>query len=75
MQAIEFEATAYQHSIKIPGSIPDGIPMRVLVLLADTQPAPPSDVKTLLAMLVEGMTDDDLARPLNLGRESEKWDI
>ena len=75
MQAIEFEATAYQHSIKIPGTVPDGVPMRVLLLLADTPPAPASDVKTLLASLVEGLTDEDFARPRNLGREPVKWDI
>jgi len=33
MQAIEFETTAYQHTIHIPEAIPDGVALRVLVLL------------------------------------------
>lgn len=75
MQAIEFEATAHQHSIKIPESVPDGVPIRVLLLIADTPTAPASDVKTLLATLAEGLTDEDLVRPHDLGREPVQWDI
>lgn len=75
MQAIEFEATAHQHSIKIPESVPDGVPIRVLLLIADNPPAPASDVKTLLATLAEGLTDEDLVRPHDLGREPVQWDI
>jgi hypothetical protein len=32
MQAIEFEAIPEQHTIRIPEDIPDGVPLRVLLL-------------------------------------------
>lgn len=35
MQAIEFETTAQNHIIHLPDSIPDGVNLRVLVLLED----------------------------------------
>jgi hypothetical protein len=35
MRAIEFQATAHQHWLRLPDTIPDGIPMRVLLLLED----------------------------------------
>ena len=36
MQAIEFEATVEQHTIRVPDHIPDGVTVRVLLLLEDT---------------------------------------
>lgn len=35
MRAIEFQATAYQHLLRLPDTIPDGVPLRVLLLLDD----------------------------------------
>ncbi len=35
MQAIEFEAVAQNHFIRIPENIPDGVSIRVLVLVED----------------------------------------
>lgn len=35
MRAIEFEAVPHQHSIHLPAQIPDGVKLRVLVLLED----------------------------------------
>lgn len=37
MQAIEFEATAFQHTIRIPEYIPDGVKFQVLLLIDDTE--------------------------------------
>jgi hypothetical protein len=37
MQAIEFEATPVQHTIRIPDYIPDGVAVRVLLLVDDTK--------------------------------------
>ena len=75
MQAIEFEATAYKHSIKIPEIVPDGVPIRVLLLIEDHLPAPVADVKTLLTTLTDGLTEGDLMRPRDAGREPVQWDI
>jgi len=36
MQAIEFETTAKNHVIRLPDSVPDGVNLRVLVLLDET---------------------------------------
>lgn len=33
MQAIEFEATAHDHFIRIPDTAPDGVPLRVILLV------------------------------------------
>jgi len=35
MHAIEFEAVAVQHKVRLPDQIPDGVKLRVLVLLED----------------------------------------
>jgi hypothetical protein len=76
MQAIEFQATAYQHTIPIPKTIPNGATFRVLLLLDDVtekiQPQP--DLKKLLAQLTHNLTDADLQRSDELARIIE-WDI
>jgi hypothetical protein len=77
MYAVEFEAQVHNHVIRVPDDIPEGMEMRVLLLLKDTQPkqeAMPSatdtpDLKQLLMSLTEGLTDEDLARPLDMGRD------
>ena len=33
MRAIEFKATSHQHCLRLPDNIPDGVSMRVLLLL------------------------------------------
>jgi hypothetical protein len=53
MQAIEFQATAFQHSIKIPDYVPDGISFRVLLLVEDNKislPAKVPNAETIKAM-------------------------
>ncbi len=69
MQAIEFEAVAQNHLIRIPDNIPDGVTIRVLVLVNDgvviqknTLPES-NDVKTLLTSVMEGLEDSDFERP------------
>jgi hypothetical protein len=74
MQAIEFEAIPEQHTIRIPEDIPDGIPLRVL-LLWESPLESDTDFKNLFASVTEGLTDEDLSRPRDLGREETEWDI
>ncbi len=38
MRAVEFQATAHQHMLRLPDSIPDGVPLRVLLLLNEDEP-------------------------------------
>jgi hypothetical protein len=76
MQAIEFEAIAHGHTIRIPDTVPDGVQLRVLLLLEETPAAPeqPSDspegqaLKSLLAAMPDVGDDEDFARPLDYGR-------
>lgn len=74
MHAIEFEATAYQHTIRLPDSVPDGVRLRVL-LLSQTPLATLVDgnLKTLLASVAEGLSDADISRPRDMGRETTEW--
>jgi len=41
MQAIEFEAIADQHMLRLPDQVPNGIKLRVLLLLDDAMNAVP----------------------------------
>ncbi len=81
MQAIEFEAVAQNHLIRIPDNIPDGISIRVLLLVndkitiqKDTLPES-NDVKTLLTSVMEGLEDSDFERTKDFGREQPEWDF
>ena len=77
MQAIEFEATAHNHIIRIPDGVPDGVRMRVLLLVDDKALSPPSsdNLKTLLTTVAEGLNDTDFERIRDFGREQPEWDI
>lgn len=89
MQAIEFETTARNHFIRIPDNVPDGILIRVLLLVNDkvvTQDAS-DDLKTLLTTVAEGLDESDFERIRDFGRVYEdnlkdnsqrltkKWDV
>lgn len=74
MQAIEFEAMPEHHTIRVPDSVPDGVPMRVL-LLWEPSPLPAADFKRLFASVTDGLTDADLARADDRGREEPTWGI
>jgi hypothetical protein len=75
MQAIEFEAIAHGHTIRIPDTVPDGVRLQVRVMLENQSAASPpeGDLKALLMGLSEGLTDEDLARPRDFGREIPEW--
>ena len=77
MQAIEFEATAQNHFIRIPDNIPDGISIRVLLLINDKIVMQDSsdNLKNLLTQVAEGLDESDLERRRDFGREQPEWDI
>lgn len=74
MKAIEFDTLPEQRNIRVPEEVPDGVRLRV-VLLWEPPEAGDSDLKTLFASATEGLTDEDLARPRDLGRGDHQWDI
>lgn len=76
MQAIEFEATAHDHFIRIPDTAPDGVPLRVLLLVEEVEAQAPVDTfKALLTNVAESLDDTDLERRADFGRELPEWDI
>ena len=82
MQAIEFEAIAHQHTINIPDTVPDGVMLRVLLLLDENTHSPPKPseqtvndkegeaLKDLLAAMPNVGDDEDFCRPLDYGRKT-----
>lgn len=76
MQTIEFETIAQGHTIRIPDTVPDGVRLRVRVLLDEESATTTAegDLKALLASMTEGLTDNDLSRPREFGRELPEWD-
>ncbi len=74
MQAIEFEATATHHTIRVPDDVPEGVSMRVLLLWEPVQ-NPVADLKTLFTSVLDGLSKEDLVRPVDKGREEPSWDI
>jgi len=74
MHAIEFETTSHQHTIRLPDSVPDGVPLRVLVLSeAPLAKLVNRNLKTLFASIAEGMTEADTERSRDLGRKVTEW--
>lgn len=74
MQMIEFETMPQQHTIRLPDSVPDGIPLRIVLLWEPSTPSK-ADLKGLFVGTVEGLTDDDLVRADDRGREEPTWGI
>ena len=77
MQAIEFEATPVQHTIRIPDYVPDGVAVRVLLLVDDNiikqNNTENNTRKNLLGSMPDVGSDEDFARSLDYGREIS-WD-
>jgi hypothetical protein len=68
MQAIEFEATSFQHTIRIPDTIPDGVSLRVLLLVDeetnnDGGGNTGKRFKSLLKNIPNVGSDEDFSRP------------
>jgi hypothetical protein len=77
MKAIEFEAMAEQHCIRLPDEIPDGIHLRVLLLMDEQAAAARNgdDLKQLLVGVTEGLSAEDLQRTGDFGRGAQEWAI
>lgn len=66
MQAIEFEATTFQHTIRVPDSVPDGVSLRVLLLVDEAKISQHDNtgehIKNLLSAMPDVGDDQDFAR-------------
>lgn len=66
MQAIEFEATTFQHAIRVPDTIPDGMMLRVLLLVDDNTSnqttEPDEHSKNVLASMRDVGDDKEFSR-------------
>lgn len=72
MQAIEFEATASHHTIRVPDQVPEGVSLRVLILVEEpVQMTTGESWKSLLASMPDLGSDEDFPRVLDYGREQE----
>ena len=75
-QQIEFEAMPFQHTVRIPDSIPDGIIVRVVLSFDDEEIKndQQNNWKDLLGGMPNVGNDDDFARATDYGREIT-WDF
>ena len=73
MRAIEFKATAHQHLLRLPYTIPDGIPLRVLLLLDEDVLSVNQQVRRKPSPKLAGTVtmQDDLIAP---AIPAEEWD-
>ena len=66
MQTIEFETTAFHHTVRIPDTIPDGVLVRVVLSFDDTAPkntlSNKSHWKNLLVAMSNVGSDEDFSR-------------
>ncbi len=74
MQAIEFEATTFQHTIRVPDSVPDGVSVRIVLSFDDTKTKNDdgnSRRKNLLASMPNVGRDEDFARSTQANKFSQ----
>lgn len=74
MKALEVTVTPHNHMVKLPMDIPNGQPVRLVILIDEgNQSEPEGDIKELLSTVAEGLTNDDLRRVNDIGREQPRW--
>ena len=63
MKALEVTVTPHNHMVKLPADIPNGHPVRLVILIdEEDQSRPEGDIKELLSSVAEGLTGEDLPR-------------
>jgi hypothetical protein len=70
MKALEVTVTPHNHTVKLPADIPNGRPVRLVILIDEPDQTPPEgDLKRLLSSVADGLSEDDLRRVPDTGRE------
>jgi len=74
MKALEVTVTPRNHMVALPADVPDGHPVRLVILLdEENDKHAEDDIKQLLSSVAEGLSDDDLQRATDYGREQPQW--
>lgn len=74
MKALEVTVTPHNHMVTLPADIPNGHPVRLVILFDEENSAHhEGDIKDLLSSVTEGLTSDDLQRLHDTGREQPQW--
>ncbi len=74
MRALEFESVTSNHSVPVPENIHDGTQVKVVVLAKDASSEERQrQFKALLCEVAQGLTDADLARSQETGRDIPEW--
>ncbi len=71
MQTIEFETTAFQHTVRIPDTIPDGVSVRIVLSFDDTTTKTlgnKSHWKNLLGAMTNVGSDEDFSRSTDIDK-------
>jgi hypothetical protein len=74
MQAIEFEATTFQHTVRIPDTVPDGVSVRIVLSFDNTKTKNDSDNKhwkNLLGAMPNVGRDEDFTRSTQSNKFSQ----
>lgn len=74
MKAMEVTVTPHNHMVKLPKAIPDGHPVKLVILIDEENDViDTGDIKELLSSVAEGLSDEDLRRANDRGREQPLW--
>ncbi|MFW5771147.1 MAG: hypothetical protein ACOCX9_06900 [Spirochaetota bacterium] len=74
MKVVEFETKTYNKVLHLPDGIPEGKKVRVLLLYNDDEiDNRKQKIKSQLTTLTEGLSEEDLARQKDTGREDIDW--
>lgn len=75
MQAQEFESIVQNHAVAVPRHIPEGARVKITLLPPESVPVAQRGerFKALLCRVAEGLSEADLARSKETGRDEVAW--
>lgn len=74
MKALEVTVTPHNHMVRLPADIPNGLPVRLVILIDEPmRDQAEGDLKELLSSVANGLNEDDLQRVPDTGREESQW--
>ena len=76
-QQIQFEATPFQHTVRLPDNVPEGVLVKFVLSFDDAKTEKinhHNHWKNLLSSMPNVGSDDDFARSLDYGRKNS-WDF